>query len=308
MSHSSIESTIPPRLRPGDTVAVVAPAGPVPGDRLRRGLEILESRYRVRVAHDVLRTTGYLAGGDDRRAAELAGALADPDVRAVFVARGGYGIFRVLPFLDPAVVRRDPKVIVGFSDATALLAWAARAGVRGVHGPVVAQLGELPASDHAALFDLLERPSPPPPLASERAAGAGSARSIEGRLVGGNLCMVAHLVGTPWAIDTDGALLLLEEVGERPYAIDRYLTRLHLAGALLGVRGLAIGDLVRCEERVMIDSPAADVVVDERARAFGLPALAGLPVGHGARNRAVPIGARAVLDTGRLELLEPAVA
>src|SRR5688572_18284548 len=114
MSQSLSASTIPPRVRAGDTVAVVAPAGPVPADRLREGLAVVERRYRVRIAADVLRAEGYLAGDDARRAEELMTALADPDVRAVLVARGGYGLMRILPLLDPAVVARDPKPIVGF--------------------------------------------------------------------------------------------------------------------------------------------------------------------------------------------------
>lgn len=317
MSQSPIASTIPPRLRAGDTVAVVAPAGPVPGDRLRAGLDLVAGRYRVKVADDILRSDGYLAGDDERRADELMGALADPDVRAVIAARGGYGILRLLPRLDPAVLRADPKPIVGFSDVTALLAWAARAGVRGVHGPVLAQLAELPPGDQAWFFDRLERPVAPEPIAAPRRLGAWAAAlapepsdAVEGTLVGGNLALVAHLAGTPWAIEPRGALFLLEDVGERPYAIDRYLTRLALAGALDGARGAVLGDFTRCEEKIMASSPDAFAVLDERLRAAGLPALGGLPVGHGARNLALPYGARAVLDpvAGRLEVLDAAVA
>jgi muramoyltetrapeptide carboxypeptidase len=311
--NPSIDPIIPPRVRPGDTVAVIAPAGPVPGDRLRAGLAILSSRYKVRVADDILRADGYLAGEDRRRADELMAALADPDVRAVIGARGGYGVMRLLPLLDPAVLAADPKPIVGFSDLTALLAFAARAGVRGVHGPVVAQLGELPAEDQAWLFDTLERTTPLGPLPAPRHLGAGPldlAGRIEGRLVGGNLALMAHLAGTPWALDLRGALVLVEEVGERPYAIDRYLTRLALAGAFDGARAAAIGDLTRCEEKTMAGSPDAFAVVGERLAAAGLPALAGLAIGHGVRNLAVPFGGHAALDLigGRLELLDAAVA
>jgi muramoyltetrapeptide carboxypeptidase len=315
-SRSPIEPVRPPRLRPGDTVAVVVPAGPVPEDRLRAGLAVLGARYRLRVADDILRADGYLAGDDARRAGELMAALGDPDVRAVFCARGGYGAMRILPLLDPAVLRADPKPIVGFSDITALLAWALRAaGVCGVHGPVVAQLGELPPGDVAALFALLEGAAPAGPIAAPLRLGTAATASggrgrIEGRLVGGNLALIAGLLGTPWAIEPDGALYLIEDVGERPYAIDRYLTHIALAGGFAGVRGAAIGDLTRCDERSIAGSADAISVVGERLAAAGLPGLGGLPVGHGARNLALPFGGRAALDldAGALELVDAAVA
>jgi muramoyltetrapeptide carboxypeptidase len=290
---------------------VVCPAGPVPADRLHAGLAVVGARYRVKVADDVLRADGYLAGSDARRAEELMAAIADPDVRAVLVARGGYGLLRILPHLDPTLLARDPKPIVGFSDVTSLLSWAERAGVRGIHGPVVAQLGDLPASDHAALFELLERPTPIGILGGLAPIGAPAAPAtpIAGYLRGGNLTLVAHLVGTPWAVDPAEAILLLEEVGERPYAIDRYLTRLDLAGGLAGVRGALVGDLTRCEERIIGGSPDARAVVHERLAAFGISGLAGLPLGHGPRNRALPWGARVTLDpvAGVLDIHDAAV-
>ncbi len=195
----------------------------MPEERLRAGIRLLEGRYRVRWDADgVLSREGFLAGDDDRRAAELDRQLRDPDVRAIFVARGGYGAMRILERLDPALLRADPKWIVGFSDATALLGWAlARANVCGMHGPVVTQLGELPAGDADALFATLENPAAAPSLGSLRPIGAVGDGPIEGPLVGGNLALVAHLAGTPFLPSLDGAVLLLEDVGERPYAVDR---------------------------------------------------------------------------------------
>lgn len=263
------------------------------------------------MADDVARATGYLAGSDERRADELNGLLRDPDVRAIVLARGGYGIFRLLDRLDADALRRDPKPIVGFSDGTALLAWALReAGVRGIHGPVAAQLGELPVEDAAWLVDLLEGRGAGARVGGLAPVGLPGSGRVEGRLVGGNLTLLAHLVGTPWAPPLAGAVLFLEEQGERPYAIDRYLTRMGLAGATNGARAAIVGSLTRCVERVNPDHPSADEVIDERLRALGIPGVRGAPFGHGDRNWSLPFGGRAAVDleAGAVELLEPAVA
>ena len=295
----------PPRLRPGARVAVVAPAGPVPREPFAAGAAILETRYRLVYDERIFVRTGFLAGDDDARHGELGRALADPTIEAVVCARGGYGLMRLLPRLDGAAFARAPKALVGFSDATALHAWAAAAGVASVHAPVVTQLGALPADDAAALFALLESPAPPPSLTGLRALHGGAA---EGRLVGGNLELVSRLVGTPWALDLDGAVLLIEEVGERPYRIDRQLTQLALAGAFAGLRAVVVGDLVACAEKDG-SPPAAEEVIAERFAACGVPVVAGAPVGHGARNRALPLGARVRVDAaaGAVSFLDGAV-
>lgn len=282
----------PRRLRPGARVAVVAPAGPVPREAFAAGAAIIGSRYRLVHDERIFARTGYLAGDDDARAAELAGALADATVEAVFCARGGYGLMRILPRLDRAAFARAPKPIVGFSDVTALHAWAQAAGVTSLHAPVVTQLGRLPADDVAALFALLESDAPPPPLAGLRALHGGVG---EGRLVGGNLELVSRLVGTPFALDLRDAVLLLEEVGERPYRLDRQLTQLELAGALAGLRAAVVGDLVGCVEKDG-SGPGAEEVVGERLGRLGIPVVVGAGVGHGERNRALPLGARVRVD------------
>ncbi len=305
------QASIPPRVRQGDAVAVVAPASPVPGDRLRAGLERAASRWRLRVPDDIERALGFLAGDDARRADELNRALRDPDVRALWLARGGYGLLRLLPLLDADALRRDPKPIIGFSDATALLAWAELvAGVRGVHGPVVVQLAKLPPADAAWLFDLVEgRAGAGAALASGlRRVGAPSTGAVEGRLVGGNLCLLAHLCGTPYQLPVDGAVVLIEEVDEKPYALDRDLTHMALAGAWRGAAAALVGDFTACEDPKYPSATWADVV-DERLRAFGVSGLAGAPIGHGATNRAFSFGGRVALDTasGTAVLIDPAV-
>ncbi len=309
---------IPPRVAPGHTIGVVAPAGPVKPERLRRGLACFGDTFRVRVGDSVTApripgTPSYLAAPDEVRAAELMAMLADPDVRGIVLARGGYGLMRILPALDPDVLRRDPKPIVGFSDATALLAWAHAAGVRGIHGPMIAQLGDLPASDIALLVKLLADPTP----LGERPwqlAGHGRGR-ITAPLVPANLTLASMLVGTRWPLPLAGAIALFEEVGEKPYEIDRYLTQLVLTGVLGELAALVLGELARCEDRAPPtgepDAPdAALQTVLERLRAAGKPIAVGAPVGHGTRNEAVPFGARAELDLerGALAILDGAVA
>lgn len=286
----------PPRLSPGDRVAVVAPAGPVPRDRFEEGARILAARYQLVHDERIFAKSGFLAGSDDERLAELTGALEDPSLKAVFCARGGYGLLRILPRLEAAGFLRAPKPIVGFSDVTALHAWAARAGVVSIHGPVVTQLGDLEDEDAQALIELLESPLPPPPLENLRTLVPGNA---EGVLLGGNLELISRLAGTPWQLNLDGAILLLEEVGEQPYRIDRALTQLRLAGALEGVRGVVIGDLEKCEQ------PTAEAVIVERLGK--VPIVAGAPVGHGQRNRALPLGVRAKIEGATLSFVEPPV-
>jgi muramoyltetrapeptide carboxypeptidase len=313
-----MSAIIPPRVERGQTIGVVAPAGPVKLDRLRRGLERLGDAFRVRVGDTVTapRAAGvpsYLAASDDVRAAELSAMLADPDVRAIVLARGGYGLTRILSRLDPAIVKRDPKPIVGFSDATALLAWAYAAGVRGIHGPMIGQLGGLSDADVARLVQLLVDPTPPGrrPWPLER-HGRGTYR---GPLVACNLTMWSLGVATPWPLPARGAIALVEEVNERPYEIDRYLTQLALAGELARVSAVIVGDLTRCTDASPAtgepDPPdAALATVLERLRAAATPAAVGAPIGHGDRNEAVPFGATSVLDldAGTFEIVEGAVA
>lgn len=306
-------------MRRGDTLGIVAPAGPVRDiTRLDRGLARMGDIFKLRIAPSLhaaraASTPSYLAADDDVRVAELNAMLADPDVRGILLARGGYGLMRILPRLDGDALRRDPKPIVGFSDATALLAWAYAHGVRGIHGPLGVQMGTLPESDITQLITLLTDARAPHVRPWQLAAhGAGERR---GRIVPANLTLLSVLVGTPWPVPVDGALLLIEEVGERPYELDRYLTQLVLTGQLARAAALIVGDLTRCSDAnpatgVPDPEDAALRVILERASSVGLSAAVGAPVGHGDRNEPVPFGAESVLDLdlGTLEILESAVA
>jgi len=311
MKPATIDWIVPPAVRPGDLVGVCAPSAPIIPERFQRGLAILARHLTLRVPDGLgeRRAAGYLAGDDQQRADELTAMLVDPDVRAIVVARGGYGLTRVLPLVDPTLLARDPKPIVGFSDAVALLAWAAGARVRAIHGPVVSQLGDLPESDVTALVAMLTDPRPLGRL-DARLRPLGATRAVAGVLVPANLKMLAHLVGTPWQLDPDDAVLLIEEIGERPYAVDRDLTQLELAGLMRGARGVVVGDLIRCTTVPggADDPTAARAVVAERLAAFGLPGWWDAPVGHGPRNRALPFGARVEIDeAGGWSILDGAV-
>jgi len=290
---------LPPALRPGDVVRVIAPSSPFDPDPFERGLEVLSARLglRPRLRADVAERWRYLAGDDARRADEWREAVADPEARAIVCARGGYGAMRLLPAIDPAPLLARPKLLLGFSDVTALHAPLNRAGLATVHGPGVTQLPRLPEEALRHLEAVLRR-SAPISDDGRLAPGAGLAGSasirpgrVSGPLLGGSLTLLSHLAGTPYAPRLEGAILLLEDVGERPYRIDRYLTHLALAGALRGVAGVAVGQLTGCDDE---NARGADVV-REAVLALGVPAIEGLPVGHEDANFALPLGARATL-------------
>jgi muramoyltetrapeptide carboxypeptidase len=298
-----------PRLRAGDVVRVVAPSGPVPRDAFQAGLSALKGRYDVRFDEGVFAREGFLAGPDERRLAELHAALADPDARAVLMARGGYGLLRILPFLDPAWLRAAPRPVVGFSDGTALLGYAARAGVVAIHGPVITQLGGLPEDDQRGLVRLLEEPAPGQLLDGLTEIIPGRA---QGRLLGGNLEVFSRLVGTPFMPDVSGAILFFEDLAERPYRVDRLLTHLDLAGVFGAASAVIAGDFASClePEPTRAASPTAQEVLIDRLGRLPIPVALGAPVGHGTRNVALPYGALVELDTrhGRLTALEGAVS
>lgn len=261
--------------------------------------------------HDV---RGHLAGHDAARAADLDSAFRDPTLRAVWAARGGYGSGRLLDRLDWEALRHDPKVLVGFSDLTALLlaAWR-RLRLVTFHGPFVGQLGDL-AHDRlraSSLHRLLTDPSAVLTLAKE-AAGATTVTGgiVEGRLVGGNLALLCSLVGTPDQPDTDDAVLLLEDVHEAPYRLDRMLVQLRRAGLLDRVAGIAVAALRGCVPPVDRPSASAEEVIADLLGDLGVPVLQGLELGHTDGQLAVPLGVRVRLDaSGRsLTMLEAATA
>lgn len=210
---------------------------------------------------------------------------------------------RLLPALDRAVLPTTiDKLLIGFSDVTALHAWAALRDVPTVHGPVITHMADLSDADIASLIALLEGDAPTQLLTGLEPLVAGWAT---GRLIGGNLELVTRLVGTPYSFDPKGAILLLEEVGERPYRVDRQLTHLQLAGWWSSLVGIVLGDFHQCGDATT--TPSVIDVLRERLGALTIPVVTGAAIGHGTRNRAVPLGSRAELDTqsGTLSIAVP---
>jgi muramoyltetrapeptide carboxypeptidase len=299
----------PPRLHPGSVIRIVAPSGPVPRDAFAAGLAPLRARYDVRFDEaTIFARAGFLAGPDEQRLAALRAALEEPDVEAVIMARGGYGLLRLLPFLEPELFTRRPRALVGFSDGTALLAAAARAGVASIHGPVVTQLGNLPDGDRDALYARLETAGPAPLVGGLEEVIPGR---VQGPLLGGNLELFSRLVGTPYLPDLTGAILFFEDLGERPYRIDRLITHLDLAGVFGDVSAVVLGDFSSCREPAATrdESPTADEVLLDRLGRLPIAVARAGAFGHGTRNVALPYGTLCELDTpsGTLVTLEGAV-
>lgn len=301
----------PLAVRPGDTVAVVAPAGPFDRGSLETGVAVIGDRYRVRYDERIFSRRRYLAGDDDGRFAELTAAFNDPEVKAVFCARGGYGAMRLLARLrewaaSGGVDRIPAKPLIGFSDITALHQWLQSNGLVSIHAPVLTQLGRLPAGSSERLISMLESASPAAPLVGTETYVGGTA---EGPLLGGNLSVFTRLVGTPFMPELEGAVLVFEDVSEQPYRLDRMWTHLELAGVFRKVHGIVLGQFLGCEPRD--GSFTAGEVLRDLAAATGLPCATGFPVGHGDDvNEAVPLGVRVRLDADakRLTFLEPAVS
>ena len=299
----------PPRLRPGDCIGVISPAAGVDAERLRRGCHALEELgFVVRRGQRVLDRHRFLAGTDSQRAQDLSEMFGDPTVRAIFCSRAGYGSGRLLPRLDFRRLALRPKIFLGYSDVTLLLnALVQRAGFVCFHGPLVA--GEfaigLSACSRSHLLGLLSHGSGQTRLAFPTLVRPGVA---EGRLIGGCLSVLTATLGTPFAVDTRGCVLFLEDVGERPYRVDRMLTQLQQAGKLEGLAGVIFGQMSRCWEADDTLGPLLAVIEDIFAD-YAYPVGFGLPAGHGGENFALPLGTRVRLDTERQELrfLEPAV-
>jgi muramoyltetrapeptide carboxypeptidase len=305
----------PPPLSPGDTIMFVAPAGSVERERMERARERLEARgYRVVQRDDLYAEEGFLAGSDERRAAELMQAFLDPGVDAIYAGTGGYGTMRILERLDFAAIRRNPKPFIGFSDITALhAALSTRAGLVTFHGPMPMGLFGGPAFDPLDFspFWFLRAVEEAPRGAACDYTVDGAIESpvpfalvrgrARGRLVGGNLTLVAALEGTPYAIDTRGKILLLEDVREAPYRVDRMLQQLALAGRLDGLSGVVLGQFTRDFDREDAPrDPDPRYTTDGVLRRFfehrGIPVLMNFPVGHHAMNATLPIGGLVEID------------
>lgn len=284
---------VPPPLRRGDRVAVVAPSSPFEAALGWRGLGVLAERYDVRWSRGLFARRGYLAGDDVRRADELRAALLDPEVRLILAARGGWGALRFATDMPWDALRAHPRWIAGFSDITALHVEAARVGVASLHAAHLTSLGRSDARTRDGLFEILERRGP------RRWDGLSTLRAgtARGPLFGGNLTVLHACAAAGRLRVPEGAVILLEDVTERPYRIDRMLTSLLVGGHLARAAAVVLGDFTACDPGP--DGTTVRDVLEERLGGLGIPVVLGLPVGHELRNDPVVLGLPARVDAYR---------
>lgn len=306
----------PPRLNKGDLLGLVSPASPIADpSRIDRGVRYLEGLgYRVLLGKSITAVHGYLAGTDEQRAADLHAFFARKDVRAILCIRGGYGTPRLLSLLDYRLVRRNPKIFVGYSDITALqLALWKRAGLVTFHGPMVGvdMADTMDAFTEEIFWNLLtsDRKQGKIKLPDDTAITVFPGRGT-GRLLGGNLALIVSLLGTPYQPSFSGSVLFLEDIGEEPYRIDRMLVQLRNTRILGRSAAILTGQFTDCvPEDKSKPSLTVDQLLSEAASSTRRPLLAHLPFGHENPKMTIPLGIRARVDAGarQIELLEPAV-
>jgi muramoyltetrapeptide carboxypeptidase len=306
----SVKTHKPPALRPGDTVGVVATSATVERAYLERGVGVLVAMgYRVKVSERALDRTGIFAGSDDDRARELNAFFTDPEIKAIFSARGGYGCGRLLPLVDFEAISRRPKIFLGFSDATFLLnAMVDRARTVAFHGPMVAMdfANGLTRKSLEHLARLLSGETRTFELEARDALRPGAA---EGELVGGCLSVVVAALATPFAPQFDGRILFLEDTGEKAYRIDRMLVQMRQAGVFDRVAGVVFGAIRPVDGSEQERARIAEFVAEEMA-GLKCPVLFGIEAGHGTENLTLPFGVRARIESSRRRFViaEPAVS
>ena len=287
----------PPLLKRGDTIGLAAPAGPISEDALRHGLQLLRDCgiKKVKYASDICRHENYLAGSDQRRLEELHQLWDDDEVKAIVAVRGGFGCARILPRLDFDLIRQKPKILVGFSDLTILLNVIHRqTGLVTFHGPMLSTL----VRDGREVLESTLNELTIHAQQQLRIKGLEILRpgQAQGPLLGGNLTCIAHLLATPYEPAWEGAILLLEDINEPAYRLDRTLTQLSLAGRLDSVAGIILGDFLDSNAHSINDLD----LVWQRVLALTpekIPVWANFPAGHGRRNILLPIGRSVIMDS-----------
>lgn len=294
--------TIPPFLRPGDTIGITCPAGSMTREKAQTCIDTLQEwGYRVRTGNTLGGDSGnYFSGTDEQRLADLQNMLDDPDIRAVLCARGGYGLSRIIDRIDFAHVRQNPKWIIGFSDITILHAhFFTNYGISSLHAPMAGAFNEGGARTEGVVS--LQRV-----LTGERMAYTSAAYPFnrEGQataaLVGGNLALLAHLVGSVSDIDTKGKILFLEDVGEYLYNIDRMLRQLQRSGKLDHLAGLVVGGFTEMKDTMRPFGATVEEIIWDIIKGYDFPVAYGFPVSHGMHNVALKIGVEYTLSVGPL--------
>lgn len=313
-SNPSSKSILkPPRLKVGDTVGLINPASFIDAediDFVKKALAPLG--LNVKLGAHVLDRYGYLGGKDGDRAADINAMFADDSIKALLTMRGGWGCNRILPLLDYNLISQHPKIIIGYSDITSLLlAIYARSGIVTFHGPVGTSIWNPFSVDYfkRILFDgesvTLQNPSPNPQNRVQ-AIAPGIAR---GKLVGGNLSVLAAMVGSPYLPNWNQTILFVEEVGEEVYRIDRMLTQLKLAGILDRLSGFVFGQCIDCDPEEPDKSLSLTQVLFEHIQPLGIPAWYGSMIGHIRDKFTLPLGVEVEIDgdRGTIKMLESAV-
>ena len=306
----------PERLCIGDTIGIVAPSSAPPDPKaVDRAAVALETfGFRPQLAKNIRARLGFLAGSDRERAADLMAMFTDKRVKAILCLRGGYGAARLLDRLDYAVIRRHPKILSGFSDITSLhCALARKVNLVSIHAPMLGGAladPKVPEFTRRSFFRTVAEAKPAGGISD---GYEGKTVSVlrggvaEGRLVGGNLSVLCASLGTPFAPSFAGKILFLEDIGEKPYRLDRMLTQLLNAGILAQVAGVAVGVNQDCSDPDAkpggeYRQSAADVV-KERLASLRVPVVTGLPFGHVALNATIPVGVKATLDANQGDLI-----
>lgn len=300
----------PTPLFPGDTILFVAPSGSLDSTRMSLVKQRLEDRGYITIqATDLLREYGYLGGTDERRTEEFMNAWKEPSVKAIFPGTGGYGVTRILDDLDYNIIKQYPKILIGFSDITALhLAINKMTGLVTFHtpNPMYGLGGEdnlSPVSEYY-FWQAIEGNNPNgyiidlEPFGLKDSVITLNGGIGKGELTGGNLSLIATLMGTPYEIETDGKILFMEDVGEAPYRIDRYLSQIKLAGKFERVNGIILGKFTRREDEPPDDENSFSMmeVFEQYFSDLNIPVLANFPIGHYQNNITFPIGVQAELD------------
>ncbi len=292
----------PAPLRPvtaGSRLGIIAPSGPFDVEAFDKGIAWLRNRYEVHYRPDIYDRQGYFAGSDERRLKEIQETIQNPDIDAILCARGGYGATRLLPSLDPAEISDAGKLLIGFSDVTALHALWRRAGVPSVHAPMVAALGSASPEIQNAWIETIEKLDSPRSWDLDRMCTT-SDRDAWGVFFGGNLAVLAALNGTQFVPPCEDTILFLEDVGERPYRIDRMLTSMSQSGWFDRISGVVLGAFTEGEPGP--DGVHLDEVMEQHFSKSNLPVLRGLPAGHISENYAIPLGLPAQISSSKLTL------
>jgi len=289
----------PRRLKSGDKVGVIAPAGPVDSKKLKKGLNVLEAMGFCPVLADhVLGKDRYLAGPDEQRTQDLNSFFGDPEIKGIFCARGGYGASRVLPGLNSSVICKNPKVFVGSSDISLILLFLVQqCSLVAFHGPMVAgNFGHYPMPKSKRQFREILLGCKAGRRLTTKGASVFKAGIAEGKIIGGCLTLLCRSLGTPWEVKTRNKILLLEDVNEPLYKIDGMLYHLKQAGKFKGVRGIIFGEMVNCQPSGKGGGSFKEILVDVFAGS-SFPILTNFPSGHGREMLTLPMGIEARLDT-----------